>query len=86
MAEPGGGAESCPAGKATEPFPEESGPDLDSQVMKPFPLPERPDHTAAGPGKATGFVLQGHSLPDVIMCTVDLRHLTIISSMEMRCG
>lgn len=27
--------------QGTEPFPEESGPDPDSQVMKPFPLPER---------------------------------------------
>lgn len=78
MAEPGEGAESCPAVRATEPFPEESGPDLDSQVMKPFPLPERLDRMAAGPGKATGFVHQGRSLPDVIMCTVDLRHLQFL--------
>lgn len=81
-AEPSDGArrnQACPAGKATEPFPEESGPDLDSQVMKPFPPPEKPEPMASGPGKATGFVHQGHSLPDVIMYSVDLRHLTIIS-------
>lgn len=79
-AEPGEGArrnQACPAGKATEPFPEESGPDLDSQVMKPFPLLERPEHMASGLGKATGFVHQSHSQPDVIMYSVDVRHLQL---------
>lgn len=79
-AEPGEGArrnQACPGGKAMEPFPEESGPDLDSHVMKPFPLPGRPEHMASGPGKATGFVHQGHSLPDVIMYTADLRHFQL---------
>lgn len=68
-----GSHHACPAGQGTEPFPEESGPDLDSQVMKPFPLAER----LAGPGKATG--LFSRPLPtgcDSVHCGLETVRIT----------
>lgn len=59
-----------------KPFPEESAPDLDSWVMKPFPFQERS-------GRATGFVLEATPYPDVIICVVGLRQTLLKERQEV---